>query len=194
MDSLLEKLRAAAPQARDQRDRRRRARLKERHQVRVASGGQDDPEKSAADDQEKNEGATEGDNGSNEAKETPAEATSAQDGNVSESDNIADRAASMLQGLRSDKDADGTRTRQRDSAEEARRNRRMRRRNPPAIASNNTPDDGALLSPAPQIQIDVKKRDSADNSLASPPANNEAPTDEASKQESTSPPVSPPTE
>src|SRR5947209_13918637 len=38
MDSLLEKLRAAAPQARDQRDRRRRARLKEKHQVRVASG------------------------------------------------------------------------------------------------------------------------------------------------------------
>lgn len=40
MDSLLEKLRAAAPQARDQRDRRRRARLKDRHQVRVASGQQ----------------------------------------------------------------------------------------------------------------------------------------------------------
>lgn len=38
MDSLLEKLRAAAPQARDQRDRRRRARLKDRHQQRVASG------------------------------------------------------------------------------------------------------------------------------------------------------------
>ncbi|KAK6595424.1 cytokinesis protein sepA [Botrytis cinerea] len=38
MDSLLEKLRAAAPQARDQRDRRRRARLQNRHQVRVASG------------------------------------------------------------------------------------------------------------------------------------------------------------
>jgi cytokinesis protein len=38
MDSLLEKLRAAAPQARDQRDRRRRARLKDRHQVRIASG------------------------------------------------------------------------------------------------------------------------------------------------------------
>ncbi|KAI9831980.1 MAG: hypothetical protein M1826_002708 [Phylliscum demangeonii] len=38
MDSLLEKLRAAAPQARDQRDRRRRARLKDRHQTRVASG------------------------------------------------------------------------------------------------------------------------------------------------------------
>ncbi|KAL2119171.1 hypothetical protein VTJ04DRAFT_6131 [Mycothermus thermophilus] len=38
MDSLLEKLRAAAPQTRDQRDRRRRARLKDRHQMRVASG------------------------------------------------------------------------------------------------------------------------------------------------------------
>ncbi|MCJ1312038.1 hypothetical protein MMC25_005712 [Agyrium rufum] len=38
MDSLLEKLRAAAPQTRDQRDRRRRARLKDKHQVRIASG------------------------------------------------------------------------------------------------------------------------------------------------------------
>lgn len=38
MDSLLEKLRAAAPQSRDQRDRRRRARLKDKHQVRIASG------------------------------------------------------------------------------------------------------------------------------------------------------------
>jgi cytokinesis protein len=38
MDSLLEKLRAAAPQTKDQRERRRRARLKDRHQVRVASG------------------------------------------------------------------------------------------------------------------------------------------------------------
>ena len=38
MDSLLEKLRAAAPQTRDQRDRRRRARLKDSHQVRIASG------------------------------------------------------------------------------------------------------------------------------------------------------------
>lgn len=38
MDSLLEKLRAAAPQTKDQRERRRRARLKDRHQVRIASG------------------------------------------------------------------------------------------------------------------------------------------------------------
>lgn len=38
MDSLLAKLRAAKPEARDQRERRRRARLKDRHAVRVASG------------------------------------------------------------------------------------------------------------------------------------------------------------
>lgn len=38
MDSLLAKLRAAKPEARDQRERRRRARLKDRHDVRVASG------------------------------------------------------------------------------------------------------------------------------------------------------------
>lgn len=38
MDTLLKQLRAAAPAAKDQRDRRRRARLANRHQVRVASG------------------------------------------------------------------------------------------------------------------------------------------------------------
>ncbi|KAM7217852.1 cytokinesis protein sepA [Rhypophila decipiens] len=40
MDQLMEKLKAAAPQTRDQRDRRRRARLRDRHQVRIASGQQ----------------------------------------------------------------------------------------------------------------------------------------------------------
>lgn len=192
MDSLLEKLRAAAPQARDQRDRRRRARLKERHQVRVASG-QTDPDKSAADDQEKDQGATDANNDADETKETPAEATSAQDG---ESDNIADRAASMLQGLRSDKDTDVGRSRRRDSAEEARRNRRMRRRNPTTttISSNATTEDSGLLSPVPQIQIDVKKRDSADKPIESPPASGEAATDETSKRESSSSPTSPPPE
>lgn len=38
MDSLLEKLRAAGPQPRENRDRRRRARLKEKHDQRIASG------------------------------------------------------------------------------------------------------------------------------------------------------------
>ena len=191
MDSLLEKSRAAAPQARDQRDRRRRARLKERHQVRVASG-QTDPDKSAANDQEKDAGATKADDGTGETKENSAEATSAQDGNVSESDNIADRAASMLQGLRSDKDTEASRTRRRDSAEEARRNRRMRRRNPATSGSNKSADDNALLSPVPQIHIDVKKRDSADDPAENPPATDELPADENSKQSSSSPPTSPP--
>lgn len=38
MDDLLAKLRAAKPEARDQRDRRRRARMQSRHKERVASG------------------------------------------------------------------------------------------------------------------------------------------------------------
>ena len=38
MDSLLEKLRAAGPQAKDQRERRRRRALKEKHATRLASG------------------------------------------------------------------------------------------------------------------------------------------------------------
>ncbi|KKA29581.1 hypothetical protein TD95_003455, partial [Thielaviopsis punctulata] len=40
LDSLMEKLRKAAPQVKDERYRRRRARLKDRHQNRIASGQQ----------------------------------------------------------------------------------------------------------------------------------------------------------
>src|SRR4051812_9376098 len=60
MDDLLQKLRAAKPEARDQRDRRRRARLKDRHQVRVASG-QKIPELGInVDDEEGGEAGAEG--------------------------------------------------------------------------------------------------------------------------------------
>ena len=92
MDSLLEKLRAAAPQARDQRDRRRRARLKERHQVRVASG-QRMPEVG--------EGPTPLDmNGA--VVSTDGAAVDVGPTSLNHSEDVADRAASMLQGLRRD--------------------------------------------------------------------------------------------
>ncbi|KAL1640505.1 hypothetical protein SLS58_006855 [Diplodia intermedia] len=108
MDTLLEKLRAAAPQARDQRDRRRRARLKDRHQVRVASG-QKVPDMSGEGDEEGGSvgngllspnsiasGDNSGDTGADgEEKEK-------KDGGNSEGEDIADRAAVMLQGLRGD--------------------------------------------------------------------------------------------
>lgn len=157
MDSLLEKLRAAAPQARDQRDRRRRARLKERHQVRVASG-QKMPENmmSEAGDGNENEGSrTKDDNGDVAQPENgqlgvpdPESETADvnKDAHVSEGEDVADRAASMLQGLRNNTDANGERLRRRrESAEEERRNRRLRRRHGAGSGSKDSAE-GSMLS------------------------------------------------
>lgn len=138
MDSLLEKLRAAAPQARDQRDRRRRARLKDRHQIRVASGqtipDMGDLTNNGSDDED-----------GEKALLSPAAATKISgDGEkmepISEGEDIADRAASMLQGLRGDgepsennsmssRDGSGSLRirRRRESANVERSNRRQRR-------------------------------------------------------------------
>lgn len=131
MDSLLEKLRAAAPQTRDTRDRRRRARLKERHQVRVASG-QKVPENMAEEGEDEQEnGPNEPDTADEPGLLPPQESEAGSTGNepqVSEGEDVADRAASMLQGLRGDSGGERLR-RRRENAEEERRNRRMRRRN-----------------------------------------------------------------
>jgi cytokinesis protein len=124
MDSLLEKLRAAAPQARDQRDRRRRARLKDRHQVRIASGQKipDLPEvKSDVEDML----------ASSDGMASPVTSLPPIAGGV-ESEDVADRAANMLQGLRSDvpegdTDAGIRMRRRRESADDERRARRRRR-------------------------------------------------------------------
>ncbi len=151
MDSLLEKLRAAAPQAKDVRDRRRRARLKERHQVRVASG-QKVPDLSGAD----------GGEGSDQAGDTaptdengllsPPITVEGEEGTkeqISEGEDVADRAASMLLGLRSNSDATGERQRRRrESADEERRQRRMRRRNGATTGSKDSADgSGSGLAP-----------------------------------------------
>lgn len=127
MDALMEKLRAAAPQARDTRDRRRRARLKDRHQVRVASG-QQIPET----------GENVDENGMlSPAKTNESEEGGSADGATSEGEDIADRAASMLQGLRGDGEGDGEPParegslnvrRRRESANDERAQRRARRR------------------------------------------------------------------
>ena len=95
MDSLLEKLRAAAPQARDQRDRRRRARLKDKHQVRIASGQTmldlGDLTKKDGEGGENADGTLiASENGTATDKMEP----------ISEGEDVAERAASMLQGLR----------------------------------------------------------------------------------------------
>ena len=128
MDSLLEKLRAAAPQTRDTRDRRRRARLQNRHQVRVASGQKiPDPDEIP----EIEESLRSPESISTEGVLSPI--TSTKDG---DEDDIAERAALLLQGMRGteggeDEDAERRdsvrRARRRDNAEEERKARRRRR-------------------------------------------------------------------
>ena len=131
MDSLLEKLRAAAPQVRDQRDRRRRARLQTKHQVRVASG-QKIPDFDEIPEIEA--GLQSPDNLASDA--ASVDATTAAAATEEGPDDIAARAALLLQGMRGDGEepAEGAerrdsarRSRRRDTAEEERRERRRRR-------------------------------------------------------------------
>ncbi|KAF2755496.1 hypothetical protein EJ05DRAFT_467704 [Pseudovirgaria hyperparasitica] len=123
MDSLLEKLRAAAPQVRDQRDRRRRARLKDRHEVRVASG-QKMPELPTTYEKENGMVSPRSEGDENNGTTSP-------DPEVKEED-VADRAASLLQGLRGDDTPGGDDSirvrRRRESADDERSRRRARRR------------------------------------------------------------------
>ncbi|KAF2840441.1 hypothetical protein M501DRAFT_907087, partial [Patellaria atrata CBS 101060] len=92
MDALLDKLRAAAPQARDQRDRRRRARLKDRHQVRVASG-QKMPEIADKIDSPSSTGLL------SPKSEASEDTVMSAGGGEEGAEDVADRAASMLQAL-----------------------------------------------------------------------------------------------
>ena len=133
MDSLLERLRAAAPQARDQRDRRRRARLKDRHEERKASG-QTIPDLADIGSPRSNStgGAKEENDNAGEGSATALSPDSATNGEerlaaISEGEDVADRAASMLQGLRSGADAsegiDSSTPGSRDSSLRVRRRR-----------------------------------------------------------------------
>ncbi|KAL1959955.1 hypothetical protein VTO42DRAFT_623 [Malbranchea cinnamomea] len=160
MDSLLEKLRAAAPQARDQRDRRRRARLKERHQIRVASG-QRMPELPGFSSEGGKDGAQESKDGGSKddaGDQSGGRSTNQDAAQVSEGEDIADRAASVLQGLR---EGNTDRTRRKESAEEARRNRRLRRRMAATGASTNKDGGGSAedrpVTPNPE-QSESKER------------------------------------
>lgn len=155
MDSLLEKLRAAAPQARDQRDRRRRARLKERHQTRVASG-QRIPDLTEIASGEASGGSVDLDN-------TALNGLSSSAQSPTHGEDVADRAASMLQGLRRDggegdaeegghepdeQDAAAARAssmrvrRRRESADDERRARRSRR----GVATKSSEGGGPLTT------------------------------------------------
>ncbi|KAF6241427.1 hypothetical protein HO173_000137 [Letharia columbiana] len=161
MDSLLEKLRAAAPQARDTRDRRRRARLKDRHQVRIASGQSipdlGDVSNSGNENEEPDKALLSPTAATNE--EAPSEKMEP----ISEGEDVAERAASMLQGLRSNADADadsgrpGSRDgslrirRRRESANDERQNRRSRRRG--RESSSTAGDEAETLSPRQETPI-----------------------------------------
>lgn len=146
MDTLLEKLRAAAPQTRDTRDRRRRARLNDRHQRRVASGqkmpdiaGVPDPldEGPPLSPESAASGGRPGSSSANQSLAPGDASTSADGGAVSESEDVADRAASLMQSLRaSGEGADGEPLgpseslrvrRRRESADDERARRRRRR-------------------------------------------------------------------
>jgi cytokinesis protein len=143
MDSLLEKLRAAAPQARDQRDRRRRARLQNRHQVRVASG-QQIPDADEIPDVE------DGLRASETVDEEGAETPEAPKENEDAEDDVAERAALLLQGMRGTDGADDAeatdrresmrRVRRRDNADDERKARRRRRER--ATSSSELREDG----------------------------------------------------
>lgn len=157
MDSLLEKLRAAAPQARDQRDRRRRARLKDRHQVRIASG-QKIPEFSEIPDVEVglHIARSGGESGGEELSPGFGEGglTSPKE---AEEDDVAERAALLLAGMRTGEVEDDAEKREsarrsrRQTADEERKTRRRRReRTTPGEGEGSKADgdgDGTLMSP-----------------------------------------------
>lgn len=185
MDSLLEKLRAAAPQAKDQRDRRRRARLKERHQVRVASGQKlpnllggeaDDVEGASIMSTVDGSGGSGGAGGELLAPQDDAKSSTGGQDSVSEGEDIADRAANLLQGLRLNSgDTDEERTRRRrESAEDERRARRLRMRSRNAATSGSKDSnsaDGALPSVREASAIPEGEDDAASSSpIKSPPA------------------------
>lgn len=146
MDSLLEKLRAAAPQARDQRDRRRRARLQNRHQVRVASG-QKIPDPDEIPEIEESLKSPD----SLDSALTSPDLVPPREGSE---DDIAERAALLLQGMRG---ADGAedpdsadrrdsvrRARRRDNADEERKARRRRREK--ASSASDPPNEGEAIA------------------------------------------------
>lgn len=172
MDSLLEKLRAAAPQARGQRDRRRRARLKEKHQVRVASGQKlpdapfvENPENGEDGDETKDGEPAETDSLNAQTGDSEANAAS-KEPQASEGEDIADRAASMLKGLRNSTEDDDRARRRRESADEERRNRRLRRRNGAGSGSKDIrtsvkSSGGEPMSPTTQAESTEPEEPSA---------------------------------
>lgn len=192
MDSLLEKLRAAAPQARDQRDRRRRARLKDRHQVRIASG-QKIPDLGSA--SQSSQGQSQGDAGGPQPILSPGSEVTDEDGKASsgragdllspdaardgdgaaggEEDDVAQRAAMLLQGMRSGADGndDPADAEKREHLRRSRRQtadeeRRMRRRRREMAQSSASTGDASGKEDGPTTTADVPPTPSADEFAA----------------------------
>lgn len=167
MDDLLQKLRAAKPEARDQRDRRRRARLKDRHQVRVASG-QKIPELGVNIADEEGEGGD--DNAAGKSMLSPrSEAGESEAGAVTSpvdpaGGDVADRAAAMLEGLQGgsslNKDGSLSVRRRRENAGDERERRRRRRQQATSTASSARSEDGGLMSPTDTILEEDERRGS----------------------------------
>ncbi|KAK4550848.1 hypothetical protein LTR36_000428 [Oleoguttula mirabilis] len=179
MDALMEKLRAAAPQTRATREQRRRARLKDKHQVRVASGQQ------IPETMENVEGGGE-DGLLSPTKTDGSEDAGAQEGGVSEGEDIADRAASLLSGLRGSGEGglseapsrdDSLRVRRRrESADDERSRRRARRRAggtsmDTATQSIIAEEEGgeAAGTPAESGEPESNPRSSGERRLPTPP-------------------------
>ncbi|PZD23056.1 FH2 multi-domain protein [Pyrenophora tritici-repentis] len=132
MDDLLQKLRAAKPEARDQRDRRRRARLKDKHQVRVASG-QKMPEIGVnMGDGSGAEGAADGEDEQRNKLLSPMSET-------------ADSEASLQSGASLNKDGSLSVRRRRESADTERQRRRNRRNQASSVKGDET---AGPMSPA----------------------------------------------
>ncbi|KAF1980785.1 FH2-domain-containing protein [Aulographum hederae CBS 113979] len=173
MDSLLAKLRAAAPEARDQRDRRRRARLKDKHQIRVASGQKMPDIRLKGDPLGAGSGTDDGgllsppsDAGTvdSEALNSAGLGSEGTAGSFAgdDDDDIAVRAASLLQGLRGDGPTgdpeDGIRVRRRrESADDERARRRRRRAQ--AASSESAVSSGQGTGPLtpPIVEESIKE-------------------------------------
>lgn len=174
MDDLLQKLRAAKPEARDQRDRRRRARLKDRHQVRVASG-QQIPEIGVNMEDEGSVGGEEGEDSAEKAKLlSPTSDTNESEASVGANlvsptipgADVADRAAAMLEGLQRpdamNKDGSLSVRRRRESADSERERRRRRRQQ----ATSKASEDGGLMSPSIPEERELDGASDAGGSIA----------------------------
>ncbi|KAF2097169.1 hypothetical protein NA57DRAFT_77423 [Rhizodiscina lignyota] len=175
MDTLLAKLRAAAPEAKDQRDRRRRARLKDRHAVRVASGqkipdisikGEENIEASLLSPNSEAGGSESGTTSGIVSPSLNGDGEGSVDGEGAVDADVADRAASLLQGLRSGEVSETPEDvlrvrRRRESADEERARRRRRRQQGASDQSVGSSTSAAGLMSPTAIQEEAEAEDAS---------------------------------